>query len=131
MNAKTDQGEGGKAAFRKYLEDHGVIRQLTRVLVGLYETPERPLIALDYIKRHLGAPTGYWHPSHQRGQIFPLYSSQDRCVYYLPTLCIRIGVEVDALRSEVQNLTRENAALKSKVESLQQEVELLQRELAD
>ncbi|CDJ28387.1 C-Myc binding protein, putative [Eimeria mitis] len=98
MSAKTEQADGGKAAFRKYLEDHGVIRQLTRVLVGLYETPERPLNALDYIKRHLGAPT---------------------------------GVEVDALRSEVQNLTRENAALKSKVESLQQEVELLQRELAD
>lgn len=58
MNAKQDQTDVNKAAFRKYLEDHGVIRQLTRVLVGLYETSERPLNALDYIKRHLGAPTG-------------------------------------------------------------------------
>ncbi|CDJ68393.1 C-Myc binding protein, putative [Eimeria necatrix] len=58
MNAKQDPTDGNKAAFRKYLEDHGVIRQLTRVLVGLYETSERPLNALDYIKRHLGAPTG-------------------------------------------------------------------------
>lgn len=69
MNAKTDQTDGGKAAFRKYLEDHGVIRQLTRVLVGLYETPERPLNALDYIKRHLGAPTGSWHVTTSRCEL--------------------------------------------------------------
>lgn len=62
MNAKQDPTDGNKAAFRKYLEDHGVIRQLTRVLVGLYETSERPLNALDYIKRHLGAPTGKVKP---------------------------------------------------------------------
>lgn len=28
------------------------------VLVGLYEEPERPPNAVDYIKRYLGAPTG-------------------------------------------------------------------------
>ncbi|XP_026192551.1 c-Myc-binding protein homolog [Cyclospora cayetanensis] len=98
MSNKADSMDGGKAAFRKYLEEHGVIRQLTRVLVGLYEAPERPLNALDYIKCHLGAPT---------------------------------SVEVEALRSEVQNLTRENATLKGKVENLQQEIAVLQRELAD
>lgn len=58
MSTKPDAAESGKAAFKKYLEEHGVIRQLTRVLVGLYEAPERPLNALDYIKRHLGVPTG-------------------------------------------------------------------------
>lgn len=62
MSAKGDAAENGKLAFRKYLEEHGVIRQLTRVLVGLYEAPERPLNALDYIKRHLGAPTGETRP---------------------------------------------------------------------
>jgi predicted RNase H-like nuclease (RuvC/YqgF family) len=30
---------------------------LTRVLVGLYEEPERPSNALDYIRRYLGAPS--------------------------------------------------------------------------
>jgi len=30
---------------------------LTKVLVGLYEEPERPASALDYVKRYLGAPT--------------------------------------------------------------------------
>ena len=28
------------------------------MLVGLYEEPERPTNAVDYIKRYMGAPTG-------------------------------------------------------------------------
>jgi hypothetical protein len=28
------------------------------VLVGLYEEPERPPNAVDYVKRYMGAPTG-------------------------------------------------------------------------
>jgi len=40
------------------LEKNGIISQLTRVLVGLYEEPERPQNAIDYIKKYLGAPTG-------------------------------------------------------------------------
>ena len=28
------------------------------MLVGLYEEPERPQNAVDYIKRYMGAPTG-------------------------------------------------------------------------
>ena len=47
-----------KEEFRKYLEANGVISQLTKVLVGLYEEPERPPNAVDYVKRYLGAPTG-------------------------------------------------------------------------
>lgn len=47
-----------KEEFRKYLEKNGIISQLTRVLVGLYEEPERPANAVDYIKKYLGAPTG-------------------------------------------------------------------------
>lgn len=58
MSNKTDSPDSHRAAFRKYLEDNGVIKQLSRVLVGLYEEQERPLNALDYIKRYLGAPTG-------------------------------------------------------------------------
>ena len=47
-----------KEEFRKYLEKSGVIDALTKVLVGLYEEPERPPNAVDYVKRYLGAPTG-------------------------------------------------------------------------
>ena len=31
---------------------------ISAVLVGLYEEPERPPNAVDYIKRYMGAPTG-------------------------------------------------------------------------
>ena len=50
--------ESKKQEFRKYLEKSGVIDALTKVLVGLYEEPERPSNAVDYIKRYMGAPAG-------------------------------------------------------------------------
>eukprot|EP00608_Synchroma_pusillum_P003406 CAMPEP_0198433918 /NCGR_PEP_ID=MMETSP1452-20131203/29301_1 /TAXON_ID=1181717 /ORGANISM="Synchroma pusillum, Strain CCMP3072" /LENGTH=90 /DNA_ID=CAMNT_0044154417 /DNA_START=20 /DNA_END=292 /DNA_ORIENTATION=+ len=50
--------ESKKEEFRTYLEKSGVIDALTKVLVGLYEEPERPGNAVDYLKRYMGAPTG-------------------------------------------------------------------------
>ena len=31
---------------------------LTKVLVGLYEEPERPSHAVEYLKKYMGAPVG-------------------------------------------------------------------------
>ena len=45
-----------KEEFRRYLEKSGVLDALTKVLVGLYEEPDRPENALNYIKRYIGAP---------------------------------------------------------------------------
>merc|ERR1712216_849589 len=50
-------GESKKEEFRKYLERSGVIDALTKVLVALYEEPEKPANALYFIKQYLGAPT--------------------------------------------------------------------------
>ena len=47
-----------KEEFRKYLEKAGVVDALTKVLVGLYEEPERPLHAVEYVKKYMGAPVG-------------------------------------------------------------------------
>lgn len=47
-----------KEEFRKYLGNAGVIDALTKVLVGLYEEPEKPQNAIDFIKMTLGAPSG-------------------------------------------------------------------------
>jgi hypothetical protein len=47
MNRKED--------FRRYLEKQGVLDALTKVLVGLYEEPERPTNALEYMRLYLGA----------------------------------------------------------------------------
>uniref|UniRef100_A0A8D0GH18 MYC binding protein n=1 Tax=Sphenodon punctatus TaxID=8508 RepID=A0A8D0GH18_SPHPU len=41
--------------FRRYLEKSGVMDSLTKVLVALYEEPEKPNSALDFLKHHLGA----------------------------------------------------------------------------
>ena len=39
------------------MEKAGVIDQLTKVLVGLYEEPEKPGNVIDFIKKSLGAPS--------------------------------------------------------------------------
>ncbi|CAK9800225.1 c-Myc-binding protein [Anthophora plagiata] len=44
--------------FRKYLERAGVMDALTKVLVSLYEEPEKPDDALEYIRQNLGGITG-------------------------------------------------------------------------
>ena len=49
--------EQKKEEFRKYLEKNGVIDQLTKVLVGLYEEPEKPPNVTEFIKQQLGAPS--------------------------------------------------------------------------
>ena len=42
--------EQKKEEFRKDLEKAGVIDQLTKVLVGLYEEPEKPGNVIEFIK---------------------------------------------------------------------------------
>ncbi len=42
--------------FREYLEKTGILAHLTKVLVDLYEEPQRPDNPLDYVRQFLGAP---------------------------------------------------------------------------
>jgi hypothetical protein len=58
--------ENKREAFRKYLDDGGVLDSLTRVLVALFEEPESPEDPLDYIKQFLGSPQGIDVESLQR-----------------------------------------------------------------
>jgi hypothetical protein len=55
--AAAQTPEQKKEEFRKYLEKSGVVDQLTKVLVGLYEEPEKPQNSVDFIKKCLGAPS--------------------------------------------------------------------------
>ena len=55
--AQAQTTEAKKEEFRNYLERAGIIDQLTKVLVGLYEEPEKPGNAVDFIKKSLGAPS--------------------------------------------------------------------------
>ena len=54
MSVQTTEQK--KDEFRKYLEKNGVIDQLTKVLVGLYEEQDRPNNVIDFIKKSLGEP---------------------------------------------------------------------------
>lgn len=49
----TQPVDSKKEEFRKYLEGSGVLEALTKALIGLFEEPDRPSNALDYLKRHL------------------------------------------------------------------------------
>ena len=55
MSVQTTEQK--KEEFRKYLEKAGVVDQLTKVLVGLYEEPDKPSNAIEFIKKCLGAPS--------------------------------------------------------------------------
>nr|XP_046181877.1 c-Myc-binding protein-like [Oncorhynchus gorbuscha] len=46
--------ESKREQFRRYLEKAGVLDSLTNVLVALYEEPDKPNHALDFLKHHLG-----------------------------------------------------------------------------
>lgn len=55
-NNVNNSDNSKKEEFRRYLDKTGVLDSLTRVLVGLYEEPDRPQNAIDYVRRYLGAP---------------------------------------------------------------------------
>ena len=48
--------EAKKDEFRSYLEKTGVVDQLTKVLVSLYEETDKPTNPIDFIKRNMSAP---------------------------------------------------------------------------
>lgn len=43
-----------KEEFKKYLEKAGVLELLTKSLVSLYEEPEKPNDAVNYLKKSVG-----------------------------------------------------------------------------
>ena len=49
--------EAKKEEFRKYLEKTNVIDALTKVLVNLYEEPEKPDKPIEFIRKALGGPS--------------------------------------------------------------------------
>ncbi|CAH8610797.1 unnamed protein product [Schistosoma bovis] len=84
-------GNCKREEFRKYLEKSGVIDALTKVLVGLYEEPEKPDNALEFMKKHLQA------------------ESPD------PSDVEAMKVEISELKQKVEMLESENAELKQSI----------------
>lgn len=57
-NPAFKPSEGKREEFRKYLEKNGVTDALTKVLVNLYEEPDKPEDALEYIRDRLAMQSG-------------------------------------------------------------------------
>lgn len=85
--------------FRKYLEKAGVLDALTKVLVGLYEEPEKPNNALDFLKVHLGANG----PESADVEALKL--------------------QVSELKTKVESLEEENTELKQKLQQYEPQTE--------
>lgn len=79
-------GESKKEEFRKYLERSGVIDALTKVLVALYEEPEKPSNALDFIKQYLGAPTS--------GDVETMKAEKDELIKKIDDLTKQLAVRL-------------------------------------
>ncbi|XP_048357927.1 C-Myc-binding protein [Sphaerodactylus townsendi] len=60
--ANSKAADSKREQFRRYLEKSGVMDSLTKVLVALYEEPEKPNCALDFLKHHLGAAAAPENP---------------------------------------------------------------------
>ncbi|KAK9696499.1 hypothetical protein QE152_g31866 [Popillia japonica] len=57
-NPTFKPSEGKREEFRRYLEKTGVMDALTKVLVSLYEEPEKPNDALHYLQNKLALQAG-------------------------------------------------------------------------
>ncbi|EDO42036.1 predicted protein [Nematostella vectensis] len=93
MTSQYRVADSKREEFRKYLEKAGVLDSLTKVLVNLYEEPEKPHNALDFVKQHLhgGAP--------ETADVDAL------------------KLEVSELRQKVEQLTAENTDLKQRLQT--------------
>jgi hypothetical protein len=56
MASQAKTIEAKKDEFRAYLEKTGVVDQLTKVLVSLYEETDKPNNPLEFIKKNMSAP---------------------------------------------------------------------------
>ena len=93
--SKTVQIDARREEFRKYLEKEGILESLTKVLITLYEEPEKPSDALAFTRNNFAA------------------------------------TELQAMRAQVDTLTKENEQLKAKVSILDQDKAVLQRKIDD
>ncbi|XP_031709013.1 c-Myc-binding protein [Anarrhichthys ocellatus] len=86
--------------FRRYLEKAGVVDSLTSVLVSLYEQPEKPNNALEFVKEHLNSG------GHTSADAEALQQE----VIDLRQRCARLAEENKDLKSRLQRYEPEDGA---------------------
>lgn len=56
--AKEEERRRSNEEYTKYIVESGVANELTRIIVGLYESGERPTNAEEWLRKYLSAPAG-------------------------------------------------------------------------
>lgn len=94
INFTRKNAETKREEFRKYLESNGILDALTKVLVGLYEEPEKPMDPLEYpftIKRICECIHKFLKAAHACSDI-ALFRITAKCyieiIYHLIWLCL-------------------------------------------
>merc|ERR1712212_1190696 len=95
MSKNTVQIDARREEFRKYLEKEGILESLTKVLVALYEEPDKPLDALSFVRNNFASG------------------------------------EMQTMRAQVDNLTKENEQLKTKVSTLETDRTALEKKISE
>ncbi|KAL6109730.1 mycbp [Pungitius sinensis] len=93
--------ETKREQFRRYLEKAGVVDSLTSVLVSLYEQPEKPSNALEFVKEHLNSG----------GQPATDTEALQQEVNDLRQRCARLADENKDLKSRLQHYEPEDGAI--------------------
>merc|ERR1712212_1106952 len=95
MSKNTVQIDVRREEFRKYLEKEGILESLTKVLVALYEEPDKPSDALSFVRNNFASS------------------------------------EMQTMRAQVDNLTKEKEQLETKVSSLEADKTALEKKISE
>merc|ERR1712212_1125627 len=95
MSKNTVQIDVRREEFRKYLEKEGILESLTKVLVALYEEPDKPSDALSFVRNNFASS------------------------------------EMQTMRAQVDNLTKENEQLKTKITTLETDKTALEKKISE
>lgn len=118
------QSESKREEFRRYLEGAGVLDALTKVLVGLYEEPDKPPDALEYPRHTRSYMYMYWYMRF----ILPVVISVQWIFLSLNFLLSFVkkhlhggpldSIDAEALKKEVEDLRQKNRDLEQEVAQL-------------
>jgi hypothetical protein len=123
------QPESKREEFRRYLEKSGVMDSLTRVLVSLYEEPERPNNAIDYFLDRLAAglplkaemESAVAELTDLRNKVWYIQKKRDESGSFIGNFGIEIHKKstyylVGSFCRQISSLEAENEALRRRLE---------------
>ena len=113
MSTNKMSQDAKKEEFKKYLEKAGVLEVLTKSLVSLYEEPDKPGDAVNYLKKTVGGT------DNDRAEIERLQSENTELKAKVSILLLSgICVFILKLFTQMASMEEKQAALEAKLEEL-------------